>query len=612
MNRTLLVCLMSSALTTFIPKPAWAARASSWATQDRATSATDRAPAATDPASFSRLPVKEVTVFKDGHAFVRHAGRVALDAEGKAQLDRLPTPIMGAFWVSSVEPRLLKSVTAGWRDVEVRRKGRDLIDLLDANVGRAAIITEVDGPSYSATIEDVPFRRNPEGDSAAAPAPVQPMSRNGSPPSSGVEVVVLRMAHGVRVVPLSRIRDLSFPEGYESRVSRSEQRTVLTLGFAPSVRPGSSVDIGMGYVQRGLRWIPSYRFEAMEGGRAHVLMQATLLNELTDLEDVTVNLVIGVPTFSFKDTLDPMAMQQSLAQLSSYFREGDRNNMANFMSNAVMSQTMRMGEYAQPPAPAPGGADLGPDAPQGGAVEDLFVWTLEHVTLRKGDRMVLPVTEFDVTYADRFVLEVPISPLPEMRNHFNSQYESELSKLLTAPKVMHRLRITNSTEHPLTTAPVLMLRDGRPLGQGLMTYTPPRGTVDVDVTAAVGIAVAKSDSEVGRTPKDLTWRSNLYQRIDLQGSVTLTNFKDTPVDVSVIRHVLGLADEASHDGKLRKQNVLELSPGAGSRGLPEWWYWYSWPWWWWNVNGVGRVDWDVHVEPGASVELTYSWHYYYP
>ncbi|MCC7290580.1 MAG: hypothetical protein IT449_00800 [Phycisphaerales bacterium] len=610
MNRTLLAGLISCSGLAFMPPSAWAAPASTPSGQDRASAASGRPSPATDPASFSRLPVKDVTVFKDGHAFVRHAGQVTLDAQGKAQLDRLPTPIMGAFWVSSVEPGLLKSVTAGWRDVAVRRKGLDLIDLIEANVGRAAIITEVDGQPYSAVIEDVPLRRDPEGDSAAAPA--QPTLRQAPPPSSGAEVVVLRMAHGVRVLPLSRIRDLSFPDGYEPRVSRSEQRTLLTLDFGAGARPGSTVDVGMGYVQRGLRWIPSYRFEAREGGRAHVWMQATLLNELTDLQDATVNLVIGVPTFSFKETLDPMAMQQSLAQLSSYFREGDRNNLANFMSNAVMSQTMRMSEYAEQPAPGTGAADLGPDAPQGGAVEDLFVWTLEHVSLRKGDRMVLPVTEFDVTYADRFVLEVPISPLPEMRNHFNSRYESDLAKLLIAPKVMHRLRITNSTEHPLTTAPILMLRDGRPLGQGLMTYTPPRGTVDVDVTAAVGIAVAKSDSEVERTPKDLTWRREVYQRIDLQGSVTLTNFKDVPVDVSVIRHVLGIVDEASHEGKLRKQNVLELSPGAGSSGLPQWWYWYSWPWWWWNVNGVGRVDWEAHIEPGASVELTYLWHYYYP
>ena len=37
---------------------------------------------------------------------------------------------------------------------------------------------------------------------------------------------------------------------------------------------------------------------------------------------------IGVPTFAFKDTLDPIALQQNLAQLSQYFQTdtGGRNS----------------------------------------------------------------------------------------------------------------------------------------------------------------------------------------------------------------------------------------------------------------------------------------------
>ena len=40
---------------------------------------------------------------------------------------------------------------------------------------------------------------------------------------------------------------------------------------------------------------------------------ATLLNELIDLKDVTANLVIGVPSFDFKDSIDPIALQQTIA-----------------------------------------------------------------------------------------------------------------------------------------------------------------------------------------------------------------------------------------------------------------------------------------------------------
>ena len=73
----------------------------------------------------------------------------------------------------------------------------------------------------------------------------------------------------------------------------------------------------MFYLQKGVRWIPSYKLELDGQGKAVVKLQATIINELADLEDVSLNLVVGVPTFTFKDTLDPMSLQQSLAQLSS-------------------------------------------------------------------------------------------------------------------------------------------------------------------------------------------------------------------------------------------------------------------------------------------------------
>jgi len=41
--------------------------------------------------------VKEVTVFKDGHAFVLHSGKMPTEGAGNVVMDYLPTPVMGAF-----------------------------------------------------------------------------------------------------------------------------------------------------------------------------------------------------------------------------------------------------------------------------------------------------------------------------------------------------------------------------------------------------------------------------------------------------------------------------------------------------------------------------------
>ncbi|MCG3131059.1 MAG: hypothetical protein FLDDKLPJ_01834 [Phycisphaerae bacterium] len=564
--------------------------------------------------SLSKLPVKEVTVFKDGHAFVLHEGVVRLDTEGRVRLDELPAPIMGAFWAASADDRVrLKGVVAGKQRVPVRRPALELKDLIEGNIGRAVVVTDVDGVGFPATIEDASYA-HPAAD-APGTAPPSPSSVKGN------ELVAFRLADGVRVMPLNRVRELTFPEGHSPALTREEERNVLTLSFAPvdqgqryAPRLPETAAVGMGYVQRGLRWIPSYRLEVTGEGTAKVNMQATLINELADLDEAAVHLVIGVPTFRFKDTLDPMSMQQALAQLSPYFREAtDPRGTPNFLSNAIMSQTARMGEYSgagHGAADATG--DVGDVNVPGESVEDLFVWTLERVTLRKGERMVLPIVAFEIPCEDRYILEIPIAPLPEMRQQFQSQYEAELARLLAAPKVMHRLRLTNSATHPLTTAPVLMIRQGRPLGQGMMTYTAPRGTTEVEITAAVGIGVSKSELEIERLLGAKVWRGDHYDRVSLEGTVTLTNYRAHAVEVHVRRYVIGHCDRVGQDGEAKMQNVLELAPAATSgAGVPTWWRWYSWPWWWWRMNGAIELSWDVPLEPNQTRELNYAWHYYY-
>src|ERR1700736_4930773 len=80
-------------------------------------------PAATPAAPLSalaRMPVKEITVFKDGHAFVLHEGHMPTDAAGNVLMDHLPTPVIGTFWPYSADKNAkLTAVTAGRRRVLV-------------------------------------------------------------------------------------------------------------------------------------------------------------------------------------------------------------------------------------------------------------------------------------------------------------------------------------------------------------------------------------------------------------------------------------------------------------------------------------------------------------
>lgn len=558
--------------------------------------------------ALARLPVREVTVFKDGHAFVLHSGRLPVDSGGNVVMDYLPCPVIGTFWPFSADRRApLVSVTASQHKVLVEHTTLSLTELIEANVGAQVMVTETSAQPYAATILELPAQSSEEQEESSPPYTGEKLPQKGS-------VVLLKTSAGVKVVNLDRIQDISFVGAYKQVLPREEFRNLLTLklGGNGAGQRQTEAEVGLLYLQRGIRWIPNYKVTIDGKGRATVKLQATLINELADLHDVTANLVIGVPTFDFKETPDPISLQQSVAQLSQYFQQDSRT--AYGFANAIMSQqTSRMGEMHREATPVAGPSlDLAPEVEEAGRSEDLFVFTIKHVTLRKGERMVMPIREFTMAYKDVFVLDLPFAPPTEVWRNFDNNRQAELARMFAAPKVLHKIRLFNRSDCPLTTAPALILRDDRLLAQGLMTYTAPGADADLNLTAAMDVRVKKTDNEIKRTPNTVAWQGDQYGRVDLAGALTLTSYRPEPVTVEVVRHVLGNVDSADHDGKIEMVNVFEDSSFAGGANpLPGWWRWFSWPWWWRHFNGAGRVTWTVELQPRQPLDLAYTWNYYW-
>jgi hypothetical protein len=561
--------------------------------------------------TFGKLPIKEITVFKDGHAFVAHEGEMPTDEHGNVVMDYLPAPVIGTFWPYSAEKRAkLTSVVASQKRVLVERTALSLRELLEANIGAEAIIAESGANPYTATILGVPAR------SAEEQAATNPPNTGERLPERG-NLILLQTAEGVKALAIDRIQDVTFKQAHNPAAASEEFRNLLTLKLDwGKAKPAKAANVGLFYLQKGVRWIPSYKVEIDGDGKAAVKLQATLLNELADLEDVSVNLVIGVPTFAFKDTMDPIALQQNLAQLSPYFRTdtGGRNGPfdSNF-SNAIMSQQMQIpgnGEYRVAAGLGEGGS-LGPEIGEAGKSEDLFVFNVQHVTLKRGERMVLPIAEFTLPYKDVFTLDLPFGPPPEVRANLNNEQQRELARLFNAPKVLHKIRLTNNSKYPLTTAPALIIRQGRVLAQGMMTYTSTGASVDLPITTAVDFQVKKSDVESKRTPDAMQENGNRYSRIDLAGKITVTSHRTGPTELEITRYVLGAADSAEADGKVEKMNVFENGDYLASGEYPYWWNWYGWPSWWNYFNGIGRITWKLTFDPDQSRELGYQWHYFW-
>ena len=524
------------------------------------------------------LPVKELTAFKDGHAYVLREAPLKKDASGIVLLDELPTPVLGTFWPYATGGATLVAAKSGQKEVTVQLPATSLLQLAKANVGKVVTLEVGKDDVIHGELLAIP-ERDSEG-----------------------TVLVVATKNGTRAVPIGRVQDLTVKGDFVDTVAEKQMRQRMELRVTGG---GDEAKIGVIYVQKGFRWIPSYHIEIDGEGKAKVKMQATLVNDLIDLEDATVNLVVGVPKFVFADMLDPFAIQDALqnqaAQLAMAQGYNQAARFSNYLSNSLMTQTagyMREGQQEQP---------SDPKVEQGETSEDLYVFPVSKVTLKKGERMIVPITSFELPYSDIYRYESSMAPPMEHRRNLQDQQVIELARQLAAPKVRHVLRLQNDQDMPLTTAPALVLRNGRILAQGHMMYTPRGATTDLEINTAIDVRVETEEHETAREGNVRMGRDN-YSRIELSGVITLSNQKSAPVVIEVVRRVLGHVEEVDHDGKMMQ---LDLVKAWSDEARPEWWSWWSWPYWWFQHNGFGECRWNVTLKPGEKVELGAKWHYFW-
>ncbi|MCA8963991.1 MAG: hypothetical protein KDC48_03860 [Planctomycetes bacterium] len=534
----------------------------------------------------SKLPVREVTVFKDGHAYLIREMPLAAAGRQRIVLDELPAPVLGTFWPYASGGGKLISAVAGRQEVDEEVPAVDMRQIARANVGKDVAVQDYNNNRIEGRLVDVAAR---SGDA----------DENRNPNLPVTDVLLVATATGTRALPLAQVRDLEIRGELQRHFTQRRQDERLSLEVDGG---GEGATVGVMYVQRGLRWIPSYRLDIDGAGAAKVQLQATLVNDLIDLERATVHLVIGVPKFEFQGLVDPISLQQELAQVAANVRDSAR--FSNMLSNSLMTQSMgymaeRAAGQGQDPDPAVQGSE---------ANEDLFVFTLRDVTLEVGERLVMPIESFDLAYRDVYKLDVTFAPPMEVRQNLQSQQVLELAKELAAPKAVHVLRLTNKAKAPLTTAPALVFNKGRILAQGRMRYTPIGAETDLAINTAVDICVTTEEHEKGRVANAERFDGNQYGRIDLVGSIVLRNDKRQAVEIVVTRRILGLADTVGQDGAMQQLDLVNLWQ---DEARPIWWSWWNWPYWWFRFNGFGEFRWKVTLEPKASTTLEAGWHYFW-
>ena len=586
------------------------------------------------------LKMQKVVVFKDGYALIIKQATATSDKNGEVFTDDVPdAAVLGSFWAVPDEGRLV-SMNAGWtktKDAEEKlMPATQPIEILLANKGKQAKIELHDKSLYTGVIHEVLVDKTSAPlapaavellELAASPAHAAPAlphaaflsSRSARimPTPTDVEHTlttinganfVLRTEEGDVLLPVAQVRSVSMKDMKTSiakTLTTNKKTKRLSFRFEGGEKKRAMTIM---YFRPGLRWIPTYRVTlekdvaAKEGEKkeeakkmADVALQAELLNEAEDLEDVPVDIVVGVPNFRFKGTPSPLVLEATLRNVLAEAVPDLSNGGNNYMSNAMYSQ--RTAEFRRNQAAA--GAQDGvvvnlPGELTGGGAQDLFVYNLPKISLGKGERVAVPIFAAKVPYRDIYTWDVHITKQDNAAAPSGSGINSPL--VLSKNEVWHQIVLTNTTSMPWTTGAAMIMQGNQPLAQELLTYTPPKDEVRVPVTVSVDTRGTLEEKEINRELKSIQWEGYQYAKIERELQVDLCNNKPIDIEAEITLRVGGKVSKATNDGKIT----------LGGYNAADWVQYQGHP----AVNNSSTVVFKAKLKPGDKLNPTVIYHYF--
>ncbi|PHN03516.1 hypothetical protein [Flavilitoribacter nigricans] len=501
-----------------------------------------------------------ISIFKNSTAFFIKSGTVTADAGTYRITDNLPPALFGTYWMNSPQGQL-EALSSFVDTLETARSlpAQTIPEMLYANLGKRVILHVGKDEMIEGTVEAL----------------------EEETPATG-QIVTFRMDGRWRTFLLSEIRRIEFFEkpvqAYEHK--KTEVKPVLEVAFT-SEKKEQALDLM--YLSNGLNWTPLYLMELTGEKRARLTLRAEVVNEIEDIKDTDVNFVVGVPNFSYADRLSPLIDFSSIQP-----RSMARGGVSNFdaFSNTLQTQTYGYAIEEDVVGNAPG-TTSGLD---GSAEEDLYFYTLEDMSIKKGGRGHYPVFTADIDIAHIYECNLPQN---------NAQKYAYRDEYLFSPnpnKVFHSIKVVNDTEYPFTTGAALVVKNGeetRPISQDRLNYTPIKGNSFVKLTEAPDVHIKQAEKAVKRQENARKTNRDgdtyYYDLLTIAGQIEVKNYKSQDIDLNIRRPILGELQESSI-----KWLKAERINTAG------------------DLNKLTDVCWETSVDAGDELTITYTYEIYVP
>jgi hypothetical protein len=489
----------------------------------------------------------------------------------------------GTFWVSYPPKVNLESLTAKEFELDESIEAISIEELLRTNVGKEVQLSFDD--KGETTIHGV-LSSFAENRSEPQPNPYAPGSMDYSnvpryyiQPPVRASLIIVKTNEGDVAIDSQQVRRVKFTDGKVEKTFISKRKSMqldVKLGA-----PAGGKKLTVSYLAKGITWAPSYIVDITEPNKAQMSAKAEVINEACDLNGVTIQLVTGFPNLQFADIVSPLAMKENLAQfLQSLAKGQSERGQVSVMSN-VMTQSG--GRYREDRAgnemmPAYGAAEAGKVA------EDLFMYPVKNVQLKKGQVGYFPLFTESVPYKHIYQWKIPDYVTEEESYSYRPQREQEREP---EEKIWHCLKMENTTKVPWTTAPAEIVKENLILGQDTLNYTPVKGESTLKITQAVSVKAEQVELETDRKRDAAQLYGYHYDLITVEGKLSVTNFQEKAITLEITKTLSGEVKSSEPQAEIETL----------ARGLS-------------RMNAVRKLTWTTELEPGQQKQLGYIYEVY--
>lgn len=473
-------------------------------------------------------------LFKNGLAVVKR--EVKIDGPGLYRLDDVPDAIHGTFWIES-NARVEAFVKT--RDVPLPEDQFPDGSLQEIFQGKKVTVF-FNGAKMPPATGTVPK--------------IQGKSKPGEPATAN-RFFVLKTAKGFMYINASEVAAVETEEA-DGKATRRQAALILSVG-----KSEKAPVVHVSYLANGLAWAPSYQMDVSDPKKMEIEFAAVLRNELSDFADAEITLISGYPSVEFAQVASPLQAQASWQR---FFQE-----IANphERDNAIMSQKVLTNNFESPIRFAPLGA-----MPAGEGV-DLHFQPIGKRSLKEGEALSLTLDTGKTDY-ERIVewnVNRPAGDLGMRAAGKNDMWDV--------------LAFKNPFKFPLTTAPAMIVQDGKFNGQRTCYWTNVGEETRVKVTRSLSIRTASTEElDKARPLECVSVGRRDYSKIYIKGEMKLNNHRKETVKVHVAYNVRGIVENTTDGGR------LTLMPGSLT-----------------DANPINEIVWTVTLTPGEEKQLSYHY-----